>query len=516
MTESQDRSAVHEPRGLGATALVLAGAWVLAFVGVALARMGHPFELDWMGGAFVDHVCRVLDGEPLYCAPSADYVPFLYAPLYFYASAGVATVVGEGFVPLRIVAFTSTLGILALAAFWVRRRSGSNAAAAVVVGVHAGCYFLVDTYYDAARADSAFLVQALLALVLLDLGKTWRTAALAGVVLVSAYLTKQTAMVLAPPFAIAAAIRAPTRGLVFGLVFAAAWLLTTSVLDAATDGWFSFYTWDLPRHHQYDWSIAVDALWIDFRPLWPLFGLAAWLFATRVRNGEVRSLLHDGAWAGGLILAALSSRAHLGGAVNVLAPGVLAFGLIGALCWSEALRRGGRAARVVPGILVLQLAGLAIDLEDRDVRHAPRLVDPTRYIPTDADREAGERIVTMLREADGDVLVPWHGYLPRMAGKRSGAHLMALIDLETERSGRPEIWEALHAEFLESARTRDAALVLLDADLGEAKYRLGSLVYPGFAVEPKPLFGGGDELDMFQPVLGLRTRPTTVCRRAGR
>jgi hypothetical protein len=500
----------------GVAALVLASAWVILFAGVALARMGHPFELDWMGGAFVDHVCRILDGERRYCAPSADYVPFLYAPLYFYASAGVASAVGEGFVPLRLVAFGSTLGILTLTAFWVRRRTGSTHAAAVAVGIHAGCYFLVDTYYDAARADSAFLVQALAALVLLDLGKGWRTAVLAGAVLVSAYLTKQTAMVLAPPFAIAAAIRAPRRGAAFALAFAGLWLGATSLIDAATDGWFSFYTWDLPRHHQYDWSIALDALWIDFRPLWPIFGLGGWLLVTRLRHGEFRSVLQDGAWAGGLLLAALSSRAHLGGAVNVLAPGVLALGLIGALCWGDAMRRGGRTAKIVPALLVVQLALLVVDLEDRDVRHGPRLVDPLRYIPTEADREAGERIVAMLREAEGDVLVPWHGYLPRMAGKRGGAHLMALIDLETERSGRPDVWEALHQEFLDSARARSASLVLLDADLGEAKYRLGSLVYPGYAVEPKPLFSDRAEPDTFQPVLGLRTRPTTVCRKIGR
>lgn len=502
------------PGRLGLAAAVLAGIWVLAFVGVAVVRMGHPFELDWMGGAFVDHVCRILDGEPLYCAPSADYVPFLYAPLYFYASAGVATVVGEGFVPLRLVAFSATLGILALTAFWVRRRTGSAGAAAVAVGIHAGCYFLVDTYYDAARADSAFLVQALLALVLLDLGKGWRTAAVAGAVLVSAYLTKQTAMVLAPPFAIAAAIRAPRRGAVFALAFAGLWLAATTALDASTDGWFSFYTWDLPRHHQYDWSIAIDALWIDFRPLWPVMGLGLWLLITRLRHGEVRSVLHDGAWAGGLLLAALSSRAHLGGAVNVLAPGVLALGLIGALSWGDALRRGGRAALFVPALLIAQLALLAVDLEDRDVRHAPRLVDPLRYIPTEADREAGERIVAMLREAEGDVLVPWHGYLPRMAGKRGGAHLMALIDLETDRSGRADVWDALHQEFLDSARARSAGLVLLDKDLGEAKYRLGSLVYPGYAVDPTPLFDEGTST--FQPVLGLRTRPFLACRRADR
>src|SRR5690606_21399910 len=71
-------------------------AYVAGFVWTALARIGHPFELEWMGGAFVDHVCRVLDGQSIYVAPSADFVPFLYTPLYMYASAAVARVIGEG------------------------------------------------------------------------------------------------------------------------------------------------------------------------------------------------------------------------------------------------------------------------------------------------------------------------------------------------------------------------------------------------------------------------------------
>jgi hypothetical protein len=505
-------TATEAPRAARIAVFVLAGIWVAGFAAIALLRLGHPFELDWMGGAFADQVCRVLDGEPLYVAPGPDHVPFLYAPLYFYVSAAVATLTGEGFVPLRLVALGSTFGILALAAFWIVRRTGSREAAAVTVGVHAGGYFLVDTYYDAARADGLFLLLALSSLVVLDLGRTARSAALAAALLCAAYLSKQTALVLAPPFAIAALIRAPRRGACFVAAFAALFASASWLGDRLTDGWFSFYTWTLPRRHQYEWSIVPDVLGLDLRPLWPLFGLGLWLALRRLRHGETREFLADGAWAGGLLLAAVSSRAHLGGAVNVLAPGLLALALVGGLAWREALRSAGPAARLVPLLLAAQLALLAVDFEDRDQRHPPRLIDPIRYLPTAADRAAGERIVAMLRAAEGEVLVPWHGYLARMAGKRSSAHLMAVIDLEAERSGEPELWTQLHRAFLDSARTRGADLVLLDEDLGLPKYRVAELVYPGYAVEGT-LFGPGDP-ETFMPVVGLRTRPTTICRRA--
>lgn len=499
-------------RGLAIAAVAVAALWLVTFAGVVLARIGHPFELDWMGGAFADHVCRVLDGKPLYVAPTADFVPFLYAPLYFFTSAGVALVTGEGFLPLRIVSFASTLAVLALAGWWTFRRTGSRAAAAVAVGTYAGAYFLVDTYYDTARADALFLALTLGALVTLERGSKTRSAITAAVLLVLAYQAKQTALLLAVPFAVAIALRNPRRAGWFFASFAVAWGACFLALDVLYDGWYAFYTWTLPRRHQYDWSITFDALWIDLRPLWPLLGVTVWLGVQRMRTGRGRELLIDGAWAGGLLLASLSSRAHLGGAVNVLAPGILALALVGGLAWREAKNAGPRAAVVVPLALVVQLALLAIDLEDRDDRHPPRLIDPSAYVPTEADRAAGERIVTLLREADGEVLVPWHGYLPRMAGKRGSAHLMAMIDLETERSGEPELWKRLHREFLGSARARDAALVLLDRDLGMPRYRMAELVYPGYVSEGS-LYPPGDN-ETFMPVVGLRTRPTTIWRRA--
>src|SRR5262245_50878569 len=86
-----------------ALALALACAYVLAFVIVAVARLPYPFELEWLEGVVLEHVHRVLAGQPIYVAPSVDFVPLNYTPLYYYVSAAFAAALGPGFVALRLV-----------------------------------------------------------------------------------------------------------------------------------------------------------------------------------------------------------------------------------------------------------------------------------------------------------------------------------------------------------------------------------------------------------------------------
>lgn len=65
-------------------------------------RIGYPYELKWMEGAIVDETARVLSGQLSYHAPDLDHVPFLYMPLYYWAAAAVAAVVGQGYFALRL------------------------------------------------------------------------------------------------------------------------------------------------------------------------------------------------------------------------------------------------------------------------------------------------------------------------------------------------------------------------------------------------------------------------------
>jgi hypothetical protein len=160
------------------------------------------------------------------------------------------------------------------------------------------------------------------------------------------------------------------------------------------------------------------------------------------------------------------------------------------------------------GLALAQLLSSAVETGTTDAPHPPRVFDPARYVPDAADRAAGDRLVELLRAADGDVLVPLHGYLPRMAGKAPGAHAMAVLDVK--RSGEPDLWARLEKAFFDSARDREADVVVLDSNLAD----FAPLVVPGYVVEIEKLFAEGD--DAFLPVVGLQARPMTVFRRRSR
>ena len=491
-------------RALAIATAVLGAVWVAVVLGTAVARLGHPFELEWMGGAFVDHVCRLIDGESLYVAPSADYVPFLYGPLYFQVSAWTAALVGEGFVPLRLVSIAATVATWALLFALVRGRTGRAAPAIAAVGIYAAGYVVVDTWYDISRADSLFVALTTATMLALDRTRGPRGALAAAALLTLAYLAKQTALLLAPPFAIALAIRTPRAGLWFALAFAGLWGATNAALSAVTDGWYWFYTWTLPREHEY----VTAPLWTfwrhDLMPLWPALAVALfWAVRGLLDPATRRATLADGAIGLGLLLAALSSRMHVGGAINVVMPAILSLAWLAGLAWPHGRTAGSRLALVPAALVVLQLAGAWVEFGTTDDPHRPRLFQPARYVPDAADRAAGERLVAILREADGEVLVPFHGYLPRMAGKRGSAHAMALLDVQ--RSGAPELAARLVAEFHESARARDAAVVVLEDNLGPVE-----LVHPGYRFVERIV--ASDE-PTFYPKVGLASRPVVVFRR---
>src|SRR5262245_36932728 len=115
------------PDALLALALALAGAYLLMFLIVAVARLSYPFELEWLEGLVLEHVRRILTGHSIYAAPTLEFVPLNYTPFYYYVSAAAALVVGPSFVPLRLVSLCAALAVLALAALLVRRETGRMA-----------------------------------------------------------------------------------------------------------------------------------------------------------------------------------------------------------------------------------------------------------------------------------------------------------------------------------------------------------------------------------------------------
>ena len=108
---------------------------VAMVLGVAVARLGHPYELEWIEGGMRDVVRRLLAHQPMYAAPTIEYVPFLYPPLYFHAAALVARVTGEGFVALRAVSLIATLASFILIARLANRGHAGSFVGLIAAGV---------------------------------------------------------------------------------------------------------------------------------------------------------------------------------------------------------------------------------------------------------------------------------------------------------------------------------------------------------------------------------------------
>lgn len=149
-------------------------ALALGEIGFAIAlwlrHRDFPLHLELMEGAVLGHVERLLEGAPLYPAPSAGFVPFAYNPLYYVACAPLVALFGAELPVLRGLSIVGALASGALVLTAVARRTGSRWRALVGVGLFAAAYEAMDAYLDTAHGDSWLLAAILGGTALLESG----------------------------------------------------------------------------------------------------------------------------------------------------------------------------------------------------------------------------------------------------------------------------------------------------------------------------------------------------------
>jgi hypothetical protein len=471
--------------------LVLALAHLALFLFVVGGRVSYPYELEWMEGSCVDLVTRILHGKLLYQRPTLDYVPYLYAPLYFYLSAAVSLVTGPGFLGLRVVSVAATLGCLGLVARWVRRETGGGVAGWVAAGGFAACYAIGGAWLDLGRVDALFLLLLLATAYTLRFRTSDSGLVMAAAVGTLAILTKQTAVPVCFALAVGLAPR-PRRMLVFAAALAVLAGGTTWGLDRLHDGWYWFFNFGLPARH----SIMTEDLtsfWmrdLAMRVPVPLVLGTAWVVSLAVRR-RTRDFVFFGCVLGGMVGTAYLSRLHRGGYDNVLLPAYLVLALFTGFALAELWTRA-RAGEERWGRLASTLATAAFAVQLALLMH-----DPRDWIPTAADRAAGDALVARMAAVDGDVLVPSHGYLALAAGKRPHAHLMALMDMR--RSGEDELADELEGELDAALDEKRFGALFLDTSFLVGTYR----VKPNYRKAGR-LF---EDEDVFWPTTGLQMRP---------
>ena len=439
---------------------------------VAAMRLRYPYELEWIEGGLVDQVGRIVAGRTVYGPPDISFTPFFYTPLYFYLAALPAKIFGIGFFPLRLVSFLASLAAVG-GIFWIVYREGKNLlASALAAGVFIASYRITGAFLDLARVDSLSIVFLVFFCVSISKTPNWGRWFLTGILAGLMYLTKQTLLLVLAPFFLIHFIQYRRRAVWMAAGFLIPVAAVTVLFNLASNGWYSFYTFDLIQTEWLSRDVIIG-FWTNdlFRHyavviFFSLVGLFLLYRQNRADFWKWSSLLI------GALLCSFIARSRLGGYDNVLLPAVVLLSVLLGIGWSRvrfSLERFSLPVRSVVSVVLMVAAGYQL----YHLRY-----NPSDQIPTPENYRAGEQFVQYISQIPGEVYVLYHPYYAVIAGKQSFAHESAMSDIlhgETPNRGKAILIQSI----TNAVRNRQFTAIILDGiDPGDFPFRLKEYYSP--------------------------------------
>lgn len=433
------------------TVMVLQG-WT--FLQGSITRLLYPYDLEWMEGGMLVQALRYRQHLPVYTPPSADWIPCIYPPL----CSWLLSLFGEpSYLLGRAVSLAAFFAACA-AGFWGLRKEGLRTITALAsVGLFLSCYDDSGCFFDLVRSDSLALAFAAWSLVLTRQG-TRVSLTLGGVFLFVAFAAKHNYALLGIPMSLwlwtthESPLERPKRILHFWLASIAPALLYLALMQRSTDGLFLVYLLEVPSAHSILLSRALTAqlelvqslIWTTAAAL--LVGI---FFIKRTGRGPGLYWLLSfmTIW-----LMCTLMRSHEGGFRNVMMPGywILGFGSLFLLGKVQTTWRHPLLPSLVSLLLLVQVV----------TGHS---WGNQEMIPTQADREAGAKLVQQIRDVEGSVFAPEFPWYPHLAGKEPSFPLIALLDVDREGGPFPHSGKAIDEAV---ALQRWDAILLSDLGMG--------------------------------------------------
>jgi 4-amino-4-deoxy-L-arabinose transferase-like glycosyltransferase len=470
--------------------------FVVAYIALAAVRSRYPYELEWMEGGTVDHIVRILSGLELYVKPSIEFTPYIYPPVYYYISALVSTWTGVGFFAPRMVSILSSIGCLAIIFFFVRRETKSVYAGILSASLFAATYKISGAWLDIARVDSLFLLFILAAVYLIRFYETPPALVAAGVMLALSFLTKQIALIIAFPLLVYCFVVNRRRSIYAVGALAAGAGIVCLVLDRMYEGWFNYYIFFLPSGHRIVMKLAF-LFWakeiVMYLPVVLMLAIP-FLYLQYTAPGR-KGFLFYAALIVGMVGGAWISRMHSGSYYNALLPAYACLAIIFGLAVPSLLALAAAAPPRKQGALRAYLYVACL------IQFVALIYNPRDFLPNAGDRAAGGELVAAIASIPGDVYVPCHTYLARLAGKSSWAHQMAIRDVR--RSADNAVNAALDAEIRQAIRKGRFSAIVLDSESWQYQEEVNRYY------EKERMFFENDG-DVFMPVTGAELRPRVL------
>jgi 4-amino-4-deoxy-L-arabinose transferase-like glycosyltransferase len=426
-------------------------------------RLVYPYEIDWIEGGMLTSVLQILDGHNLYVQPSITYVPFLYAPVFFYLAAFVAKIFGASLLALRLVSVIATLTSLALIVLIVFGETKSWFWGFVSASLFAGLYPQTRFWFDLARVDSVFVMFFLFFLFSLRRGNSlpWQIAA--GIFASMTILTKQNGLTMCLPIIATYFLFDWRRRLALPITFALVFGSISLAFILSSDGWYTYYCYGLALSQPNNW---ISYTFLDFingfilpylsiAALLSLFVFPLW-FSQKSKDKE-RLLLWLVIFAS-TIITSYVAKSNVGGVNNVVIPTFAVFALLFGICAAEVskvLQVGSNRYRITAEICFCLLALFQL---------VQVIYNPLLYMPSFDSYQNGSRALKLVKKFDGNVYVP-NSSISLMAGKRTFAHPSAIWDVLNSGGGSrgKDILESNLQQAVD-ARLFDAIFILPSFD----------------------------------------------------
>ncbi|HEY1533871.1 MAG TPA: glycosyltransferase family 39 protein [Polyangiaceae bacterium] len=428
------------------------------FVGVALARVGYPFDLEWCEGGTLGHIRVVLAGQHIYREPSLEFTPYLYPPLYYYVSALPSLLLGAGHLAPRLVSLASILGCFVLLGRWVRDETGDPVAGLAAVGLLSATYQLTGFWFELARVDAFFLLLVFASHITARTAKTDARAALVGVFIAAACFTKQLGIPLALPALLLLAVRSFRLSAIAALVSGALIVVTATAFNLSSKGWFLYYVLDLPSRHEIEWqrfwpSVQTYFLGVTF-PM-TVAGVVL-LCGLGFRPAAWKRWLCYALFVGLACATSFLPFLKSGGYPNGLIPSYAALALASGLVLGALRRaRGSALGSLGPQLVACLLLLLQLVLLD---------YDPQLALPTAADLEANQQVMARLEKLKKPLFVTGSSFYTMTAGDAGiMTDTMGLIDIY--KGGGPQA-QHLNAALLDAIHQHRFKTIVLDRAAG--------------------------------------------------
>ncbi len=410
---------------------------------VCIGRVIYPFHLDWIEGAHVDVVARILEGRSIYVAPTLDYIPFIYTPFFFWVSALTAKITGLGFLPLRLVSILSSFLSLYLIHRIIHRQSGSLLAGVLGAGLMAATYKISGSSMDIGRIDALSMLLLLGGVNALHAQKNAGVVFGAGILFGLAYMTKQLAAL-------------PILGLSLYIILTRskhlfAWILGGVItvgglslfLQWQSEGWYGYYTFELPRMvTKYFVTEWIVRFWTN--DLWKFLAIPTIASFFYIAFGKRRLFFFLTFIS--MLIGSFLVRSNDGGSPNALLPIYSIISILFGLSFSKL-----QTTRLKPVISILAIIALCMPA-----------FNPIKQIPNASDRIMGQKILSVMKSTPGSLYAPRYGYLPRMVNKTPNAHRSVLADLiRTDKTKSKSIRQEIKQVF----KNQEYAAILCQSDL---------------------------------------------------